>query len=100
LGRIVFSRDAARDLDDIFDWSIRERGLAQAETNLKRIEETLERLADLPSMGRIRADLDGAPRSFAVWPWIVLYDPAAIGGGIVVWRVVDGRRDLPFVFRR
>jgi len=97
--RIVYSLDAERDLADLFDYIAQDSGVQRAELVLRRIERTLDTLADWPFIGRVRPELDGEPRSFSVWPWIVIYGPQPSGRGIYVWRVLDGRRDLPRVVR-
>ena len=97
---IVLSLDAERDLDLLFDWIARESGPERAEAILRRIGETLELLAQMSRIGRVRADLDGEPRAFAIWPWLIVYEPLSEGQGIVVWRAIDGRRDLPRHIRR
>jgi plasmid stabilization system protein ParE len=90
---IVLSRDAESDLDALFEWIAIDSGVDRAEAILRRIDETLHLLADLPRIGRIRHDLDGAPRTFSVWPWVIVYEPSSTG--IIVWRIIDGRRGLP-----
>ncbi len=95
---IVFARDAESDLDSLFDWIAIDSGVDRAEAILRRIDETLDLRADLPRIGRIRHDLDGAPRTFSVWPWVIIYEPSSTG--IIVWRIIDGRRDLPGHIRR
>ncbi|MEO6341234.1 MAG: type II toxin-antitoxin system RelE/ParE family toxin [Caulobacteraceae bacterium] len=92
--RIVLSRAAQQDLDALFDWIALDGGMDRAEAILRRIDETLFNLASSPGIGRLRRDLDGAPRSFAIWPWLILYEPTAINDGILVLRIIDGRRDL------
>jgi plasmid stabilization system protein ParE len=87
--RIVKSLDADRDLDALFDYIACDSGVDRAEAILRRIDETLFNLAVMPRIGRIRHDLEGAPRVFSVWPWLILYEPLTAGTGIV-----DGRRDL------
>jgi plasmid stabilization system protein ParE len=62
---------------------------------LRRIEQTIGLVATMPRIGRVRHDLDGQPHTFAIWPWLIVYEPLPTGNGIVVWRVIDGRRDLP-----
>ena len=91
---IVLSRDTENDLAELFDYIARDSGLERAETVLHRIDETLSRLQRMPRVGRLRTELDGSPRVFAVWPWLVIYEPKPDGSGIFVWRVVDGRRDI------
>jgi toxin ParE1/3/4 len=98
--RIVLSLDAERDLDLLFDWIARDSGVDRAEAILRRIDQTLDLIADTPRIGRVRHDLDGEPRTFAIWPWVVIYEPFSTGKRIVVWRVIDGRRDLPRHIRR
>ena len=93
--RILFSLDAARDLDSLFGWIAHESGIDRAEAILRRIDETLDLIATIPRIGQVRHDLDGGPRTFAVWPWVIVYEPQSTRPGIVVWRIVDGRRDLP-----
>jgi len=97
---IVKSLDAERDLVELFDYIASDSGLQRAEAVLRRIDETLSRLVRMPRIGRIRAELDGAPRVFAVWPWLVVYEPKPDGRGIFVWRVVDGRRNITALVKR
>ncbi|MCC7266242.1 MAG: type II toxin-antitoxin system RelE/ParE family toxin [Caulobacteraceae bacterium] len=92
--RIVLSRDAGRDLDQLGDWIATDVGELRAAAILRRIGLAIERIAALPGMGRVRRELEGAPRSFAVSPWIILYEPLPSGDGVLILRVVDGRRDL------
>ena len=93
--QIVLSREAERDLDALFDWIAIDSGVDRASAILRRLEETLDLLAATPRIGRVRHDLDGQPRTFSVWPWVIVYEPLVSGTGVAVWRIVDGRRDLP-----
>ena len=95
--RIVKLHDAERDLSELFDYIAADSGNDRAEAVLRRIHQTLANLALFPRIGRVRDDLDGSPRTFAIWPWLIVYEPAEDGRGIIVWRIVDGRRDLPKV---
>jgi toxin ParE1/3/4 len=94
-GSIIKSLAADNDLAALFDYIAQDAGIDRAEMVLLRIEQTLQNLASWPLIGRIRRDLDGAPRVFAVWPWLIIYDPLTMSDGILVWRVLDGRRDIP-----
>lgn len=78
---IVLSLDAERDLDALYDWIARDSGVDRAEAILRRIDETLELVAAMP---RVRHDLEGEPRTFAVWPWVIVYEPRSPGEGVVV----------------
>jgi plasmid stabilization system protein ParE len=93
--RIARLPDAERDLTDLFDYIATDSGIDRAEAVLRRIQHTLENLASFPRIGKVRRDLDGSARVFAVWPWLIMYEPLTNEPGIAVWRIVDGRRDLP-----
>ena len=98
--RIIKTLEAERDLTDLFDYVADDSGIQRAELVLRRIERTLETLADWPFIGRVRPELDGSPRAFSVWPWIVIYEPNSSDRGIIVWRILDGRRDVPMVVKK
>ena len=98
--RIVRTLEADRDLDSLFDWIAHDSGVDRAEAVLRRIDSTLSNLAEMPGIGRVRSDLDGSPRVFSIWPWLVIYEALLRGGGILVWRVVDGRQDLLMIVKR
>jgi plasmid stabilization system protein ParE len=71
---IQYTWEAKQDLLDLFALVAGESGSDRAELILRRIEATASALADWPGIGRIRDDLDGSPRSFAVWPWQIVYE--------------------------
>ena len=98
--RYVLSSAADADLDAIFSYLARQSGIERATSVFERIDETLESLAETPMLGRVREDLDGAPRSFVVLRWVVFYEPKESDDGIYVWRVVDGSRDLYQLIKR
>lgn len=91
----VISLAAQGDLTDLFDWIAADTGPNAAAGALRRIAQKFEVLAAMPHIGRVRNDLDGAPRTFAVWPWIVFYTPTDDETGVLILRTLDGRRDLP-----
>ena len=98
--RSLLSLAADGDLDAIFAYLATQSGIDRATAVFARIEETLKSLAEKPQLGRVREDLDGAPRSFVVLRWVVFYEPMEMGDGIYVWRVVDGSRDLYRLVKR
>lgn len=97
---ITLSRDAEQDLAELFDYIALDSGVDRAELVLRRIESTLRLLAEWPRSGRLHPELDGSPRIFSVWPWLIIYEPAGAGKGLFVWRIVDGRRDLPRIVQK
>jgi toxin ParE1/3/4 len=97
---VVYSLEADNDLADLFAYVAIEDGLDRAALVLQRIQTAITSLADWPGIGRVRKDLDGTPRLFSVGPWVIVYEAQNTDQGIVVWRVVDGRRDLRNVIHR
>jgi len=59
-----------------------------------RIYGALEMIAYAPHIGRRRPEFHGAPRSVAIRPYIVFYEPLPEADGILVWRVIHGAREL------
>ena len=94
---VITSLEAENDLVEMFDLIANEHGVDRAELVLRRIEATIASLAEWPRIGRIREDIDGSPRTFSIWPWLLVYEPQQSGIGIILWRVLAGRRDLPTV---
>ncbi|MCC6920556.1 MAG: type II toxin-antitoxin system RelE/ParE family toxin [Alphaproteobacteria bacterium] len=99
MARIFLHDEADADLAAIEDYLTVEAGSRIAGRSLNRIVEKPQTLALFPSLGRIREDLAGSPRSFAVAPWIVFYEALPNGDGIAVWHILHGRRDLPATIR-
>jgi toxin ParE1/3/4 len=96
--QVKYSLAAERDLTELFSWIAADSGPQRANAILTRIERAISALAELPRLGRLRHDLASGIRSFAVYPWVILYKPLSDGEGIFVVRVVDGRRDVPSLF--
>lgn len=91
---VVLSLEAEADLADIAAYLTSEAGARIAERQLARILDKLHLLAEFPRIGRVRSEMDSLLRAFVIAPWIVLYELLPDDGGIAVWRVVHGRRDL------
>ncbi len=92
-GRIILSLLAETDLTVLFESIAGDAGTDRAEVVLHRLEHTLQNLASWPLIGRIRRDIDHNARVFAMWPWLVIYEPCQ--DGILVLRVLDTRLDVP-----
>ncbi len=60
----------------------------------------MRNLAFMPGMGHRRHyDLEEGARMLPVTPWTIVYDPLPDDGGILVQRILDGRRDLDAIFK-
>lgn len=93
----VLSTEADADLAGLFALVAEDSGIERAELILRRINAAIAALADWPGIGRRHDDFADSPRLFAVPPWLIIYEAQSEGHGIFIWRVVDGRRDLPAI---
>lgn len=96
---VRLSRPAVDDLAELRDFIADRDGVERAHSVLDDSEAAFSRLALMPRMGRLRPDLTGPHTRWSrVHDWLVLYDPS--DDGILVLRVIHGRRDLTAIFSR
>lgn len=100
--RFTLSRSAALDLNEIDLQTIERFGFDQADRTDAALYEAMHSLADMPTMGHRREDLDPPGRQFLYWPvlrrYLIVYQPSE--EGIRVARIVDASRDLRSVLTR
>jgi toxin ParE1/3/4 len=92
--RIVIEPRALRDLNGIRRFLSGKASEVIVDSMMARLYGALDVLAGAPLIGRLRGEFPGSPRSFPVQPYIIFYVPLPEKGGIVVWHVVHGARDL------
>jgi plasmid stabilization system protein ParE len=63
-----------------------------------RIRKAMDSLAFMPRIGGRRHYLDPASRAFPVPPWLIVYESVPQSVGVRILRVIDGRRDLDYLF--
>jgi toxin ParE1/3/4 len=89
---VLQSRQALTDQDEIWDYIAADNAMA-ADDLLDRILDTARLIATQPLMGRARFDLALELRSFPVGEYLIFYHPRD-DGGIVVVRILHGRRNI------
>ena len=97
--RILRTPEARQDLLDIWAYIARQSAPSIADTFLARIVGAMEVIAYAPHIGRERSEFPGSPRSVAIRPYVIFYDPLPEEDGIRVWRVLHGARDLERIVR-
>ena len=97
--RLVISKEARADLFAIEDYIAEQSGQIRATKVIERIEKTMNNLAFMPGIGRGRSYMEAGLRAFPAAPWTIVYDLLPDGDGINVIRIIDGRRNLPAIFR-
>ena len=94
----VLSRDAERDLEDLWDY-VAEDDVAAADRLIARLFDAFEELGRFPGLGHKREDLTNFPVLF--WPvgnYLIIYRTEQPPIQIVA--VVHGSRDIPAFLRR
>jgi len=91
---VVKSASAQRDFRRIYAWIALDGGPRRAESALRRLDRTIERLARRPLLGALLTGVPGQPRGFSVRPWKIFYHPLPDGAGVLILRIIDSRRDV------
>ena len=85
------TRRAAADLDEIFDYTARRFGLAQAHAYLDGINSVCEQLAANPLVGRSAESLAPGLRRHEFRSHVLFYTTGT--GGVVIVRVLHSKMD-------
>ena len=92
----ILSEAADEDLEEIFDYTEKHFGFAQAEKYLLEIEERLQQLCISPELGKRRDEIREGLYSFPKDSHIIFYRIADDHLRIV--RILHGSKDLPLHF--
>lgn len=99
---VFLTEDAARDLEEIYDYIAEYRGLAKAGYLLDRIERVVEGISAFPERGSHPKELLALGirdyRQIFFKPYRVIY--RVVGQRVYVYLVVDGRRDMQTLLAR
>lgn len=99
---VWLTEDAARDLEDIFDYIAEHDHPSKAGRVLDRIEQVVESLATFPERGSYPKELASLGirdyRQSVFAPYRVIY--RVVGRRVYVYLIVDGRRDMQTLLAR
>ena len=93
--RCAFTLLARADLRDIYDY-IAAKDPDSALDFVTRLQLMCERLAEMPGLGRKRAEIAEDIRGFPVERYIIFY--RIIEDGVEILRVLHGSRDMEGIF--
>ena len=100
--QVSLTEDAARDLEEIFDYIAEHDDPAKANHVLDRIEEAVESLATFPERGSHPKELLSLGireyRQTFLKPYRVIY--RIVGQRVYVYLIIDGRRDMQTLLAR
>ncbi|MBV8167464.1 MAG: type II toxin-antitoxin system RelE/ParE family toxin [Alphaproteobacteria bacterium] len=99
---VLLSQQAERDLDDIYGYIAERDGPARADRVLAALEQTVAALTRFPERGNVPKELQALGlaeyREAHYKPYRVIY--RVLGKRVVVYAVLDGRRDLHSLLQR
>jgi toxin ParE1/3/4 len=100
--RVLLTGDAARDLEEIYDYIAGHDSPAAADHVLDQIEEVVRGLSRFPNRGNFPNELLALGirdyRETLFKPYRVIY--RVIGARVYVYLVADGRRDMQTLLAR
>ena len=95
--RATWTPQAVADIEDIAYYiAVTDGRPAIAEKIVREIHEKADFYAEQPLLAQARPDLAEGLRCARHKPWLIFFEPC--DDGIVVHRVIDGRRDYPLLF--
>ncbi|OHV19114.1 type II toxin-antitoxin system RelE/ParE family toxin [Rhizobium sp. RMa-01] len=100
--RVLFAEEAERDIEDLYRFIAGRDGAETAERILTEIESACADLEEFPARGNAPKELTGIGlteyRERHHKPWRMIY--RIMGNDVVVYCVVDGRRDMQAFLER
>ncbi len=100
--QVLLTAVAERDIESLHDYVVRSDGLPQADRLLDRLMEAMEELAHFPERGSHPRELLALGikeyRQVFFKPYRLIY--RVTGKQVLVFLVVDGRRDMQSVLAR
>jgi toxin ParE1/3/4 len=100
--RLLFAEDAEQDMEDFYHFIAGRDGVGTAERVLAEIEHACLGLEELPERGNIPKELVAIGiseyRELHHKPWRLIY--RIIDADVIVYRMVDGRRDMQSFLER
>lgn len=99
---VLLTRGAEQELESIHDYISEFDSVANANDVLDRLMEVVEGLAQFPERGSYPKELVALGikdyRQTTFKPYRVIY--RVLGGRVVIYLIVDGRRDMPSMLAR
>lgn len=100
--RVLFAEDSERDIEDLYRFIAGREGIETAERILAEIEGACAALEEFPERGNVPKELAALGiseyRELHRKPWRMIY--RIMGANVVVYCVVDGRRDMQTFLER
>jgi toxin ParE1/3/4 len=99
---VYLTEDAARDLEELYDYIALHDAPGKADHVLAQIEKAFSRLSEFPERGVYPKELSAIGlreyREIFFKPYRIIY--RIIGKNVYVLLITDGRRDMPSLLQR
>jgi toxin ParE1/3/4 len=99
---VLLSEDAERDIEEIYLYVARRDAVKKADRLLASLEKACAGLSELPERGNVPKELEalgiGEFREVHYRPYRVIY--RVVGSQVIVYCVLDGRRDMQSLLHR
>jgi toxin ParE1/3/4 len=99
---VLLTHDAARDLDELYDYIARHDAPRKADYVLEQIEKTFSQLSEFPERGAYPKELLALGirdyREIFFKPYRILY--RVLDKNVYVLLIADGRRDMQSLLQR
>ena len=92
--RLIVSRQAETDIDEVLNYLEREAGVRTARSYAERFRKSIELLTEFPGGGALRPALGPKARISIVYPYVLIYDYDEGGDTLAILRIVHGRRNI------
>lgn len=100
--RVLLAEEAERDIEDIYRYIAINDSVIDADRVLEALDNACRRLSDMSERGNIPTELTKVGiadyREVHFRPYRIIY--RVIGSDIIVYCVVDGRRDMQSFLQR
>jgi toxin ParE1/3/4 len=100
--KVLLTNDAARDLDELYDYIALHDAPRKADSVLEQIEKAFSKLSEFPERGAYPKELLAIGireyREIFFKPYRIVY--RVMGKNVYVLLVVDGRRDMQALLQR
>jgi toxin ParE1/3/4 len=99
---VLLSEQAERDIEDIYRYIAEHDDVRKADRGLAALEKSCRALADFPERGNVPKELQPLDiteyREVHYKPYRVIY--RIFGSRVIVYCVLDGRRDMQSLLQR
>lgn len=99
---VLMSEDAEHDIEDIYRFIARHDSVGRARHVLDELQSACDRLSEMPERGNVPKELEGLGmtdyRETHFKPYRLIY--RVFGTKVIVYCVVDGRRDMQSFLER